>query len=265
MTHIPGLPLRGSARKGANESTCCQEGVPLRFYCGTSEVNWLSSFGTPLFISRSRLAGRRQFPRASAPWALDSGGFTELSLHGRWTVPPKQYALEARRFRQEVGNFDWAAIQDWMCEPHVLAKTGLSVKRHQRRTIQSFLTLKSLVPWFKWVPVLQGWDPADYLRHRDSYAAAGIDLTKEATVGLGSVCRRQNTLAVEQLIHRLHADGLGNLHGFGFKVLGLRRVGHLLKSADSMAWSVAYRWAKPGISRFDFARCWSERIPSAGG
>lgn len=36
-----------------------------------------------------------------------------------------------------------------------------------------------------------------------------------------------------------------SLHGFGIKVLGLRRYGHLLTSADSMAWSVAARRSAP--------------------
>jgi hypothetical protein len=31
------------------------------------------------------------------------------------------------------------------------------------------------------------------------------------------------------------------LHGFGVKVGGLRRIGHLLQSADSLAWSYAAR------------------------
>ncbi|WP_405736421.1 hypothetical protein OG607_44905 [Streptomyces sp. NBC_01537] len=39
-----------------------------------------------LFISRNRLKDRKTFPRARAPWALDSGSFTELKDHGRWRI-----------------------------------------------------------------------------------------------------------------------------------------------------------------------------------
>jgi O-acetyl-ADP-ribose deacetylase (regulator of RNase III) len=32
------------------------------------------------------------------PWALDSGGFTELSLHGRWKATPAAYVAAVRRY-----------------------------------------------------------------------------------------------------------------------------------------------------------------------
>jgi len=51
-------------------------------------------------------------PRARASWALDSGGFTELSMHGRWLTSPKEYAKRAERYRVEVGRLDFAAVQD---------------------------------------------------------------------------------------------------------------------------------------------------------
>jgi len=71
----------------------------------------------------------------------------------------------------------------------------------------------------------------------DLYAAAGIDLAAEPLVGLGSVCRRQATAEAHQIITALHARGITRLHGFGVKILGLARYGHLLASADSLAWS----------------------------
>lgn len=51
------------------------------FYLGTSEVRWLGQANVPLFISHRRLAPRKSFPRALTGWALDSGGFTELSMY----------------------------------------------------------------------------------------------------------------------------------------------------------------------------------------
>jgi hypothetical protein len=62
-------------------------------------------------------------------------------------------------------------------------------------------------------------------------------------VGLGSVCRRQDTGEVEALARELTAGGL-RLHGFGFKTKGLRRLGGILWSADSMAWSYSARAKK---------------------
>ena len=83
-------------------------------------------------------------PKARATWALDSGGFTELSKHGRWTVSAEKYVDEIRRF-QACGNLKWAAIQDWMCEPAIIhggvmqgsrfPGTGLSVVEHQMLSV----------------------------------------------------------------------------------------------------------------------------------
>lgn len=63
-------------------------------YLGTHETSWLRSAGVPLFISHRRLARlKRTLPVAIAPWALDSGGFSELSLHGGWKTTPSEYVV----------------------------------------------------------------------------------------------------------------------------------------------------------------------------
>ena len=73
------------------------------FYLGTHETSWLRRAGVPLFLSRRRLARLRgPLPAASCRWALDSGGFTELNLHGRWQTSPRQYAAEASRYAADV-------------------------------------------------------------------------------------------------------------------------------------------------------------------
>lgn len=218
-----------------------------RFLLGTHQPGWLAKAGVPLFVSDPRLRVYRRLPLAAAPWALDSGGFTELQQHGRWTCGPAEYAARVRRYRDGIGALMWAAPQDWMCEPIVIAGgragrltfagTGLSVAEHQRRTVASVLDLRALAPDILWLPVLQGYTAAEYLTCADLYAAAGVDLAAEPLTGLGSVCRRQATTEAEQIITALHARGITRLHGFGVKILGLRRYGHLLASADSLAWS----------------------------
>lgn len=217
------------------------------FLLGTHQPGWLARARVPLFVSDPRLRVYRRLPVAAAPWALDSGGFTELQQHGRWTVTPAGYAARVRRYRDEIGALTWAAPQDWMCEPIVIAGgragrltfagTGLNVAEHQRRTVASLLDLRALAPDIWWLPVLQGYTTAEYLACADLYAAAGVDLAAEPLVGLGSVCRRQATAEAHQIITALHARGITRLHGFGVKILGLRRYGHLLASADSLAWS----------------------------
>jgi hypothetical protein len=219
----------------------------LVFFLGTHHPGWLNTAQIPLFVSDRRLRAYRTLPRAATTWALDSGGFTELSRYGTWDHGPtaRQYAARIRRYRDQIGHLAWAAPQDWMCEPAITARTGLTVAAHQRHTITSVLTLRNTDPGLPVIPVLQGWTVTDYLRCADSYQRAGIDLNAEPVVGLGSVCRRQATTSIELIIGALHAHGITGLHGFGVKLHGLVRCGHLLASADSMAWSFAARHQPP--------------------
>ncbi len=209
------------------------------FYLG-ADVAGLG-WEVPVMISHGRLRDRKTLPRATAPWICDSRGFTELSQHGRWTITPEAYAKALLRYADEIGQLAWAAPQDWMCEPWILAKTGLTVEEHQGRTIESVQRLRDLVGGqVHIIPVLQGWTIGDYHRHVAMYRAVGIVLTTEPVVGLGSVCRRQNTTEIDTIAASLQGLGL-RLHGFGVKTEGLANYGPLLASADSFAWSYGAR------------------------
>lgn len=61
------------------------------FYLGTHMDGWLAHVGVPLFVSHRRLARRKTLPRARSGWALDSGGFSELSLYGEWRTTAEDY------------------------------------------------------------------------------------------------------------------------------------------------------------------------------
>ena len=52
---------------------------------------------------------------------------TEIAVSGEIS---RQYVREVRRFRDEIGNLQWASIQDHMCEPAVIngGKFGREVK-----------------------------------------------------------------------------------------------------------------------------------------
>jgi hypothetical protein len=242
------------------------------FYLGTHQPHWLWTAGFPLFVSHRQLA-RRHGPLwpAACRWALDSGGFTELSLHGRWVTPAAAYAEAVARYSGQLGRPDFAAPQDWMCEPAILARTGLTMREHQERTVASYLELHALAPDLPFIPVVQGWHLADYLACVELYKAAGVDLTREPLTGLGSVCRRQSTGRIAVIVTTLACLGL-RLHGFGIKTTGLHLYGHLLASADSMAWSYAARRAPalPGCTGhrncancLTYAARWRDRILAA--
>src|SRR6185437_11500360 len=104
------------------------------------------------------------------------------------------------------------------------------------------------------------------------YTTAGLDLTRERLVGLGSVCRRQSTDEIAAIVMRLYHLGL-RLHGFGVKTEGLRRYGRYLASADSMAWSLRGRYVRGCRHRMlqqrvpvseanclPFAQAWRHRV-----
>lgn len=232
---------------------------PDGFYLGVHEPSWLRAGGGlpgPLFVSRVRLAGRvprlrpgrpacfadgrRVYP-AAVDWACDSGGFSEIAAHGRWTLTPRQYAAELRHYREAIGRLQWAAPQDWMCEPPMLHKTGRTIADHQALTIESVAELRTLLGGdVHIVPVLQGWHVDDYLRHVELYVDAGFDLGAEPLVGLGSVCRRQALGEAKAIVEALAGLGI-KLHGFGMKTEGFTLYGAHLETADSMAWSTAGR------------------------
>lgn len=115
-------------------------------YLGTHRPNWLAKLSVPLFVSRRTLAKLRRLPRARGRWALDSGGFSELQLYGRWETTPEQYVDEVRRFIREIGGLDWAAIQDWMCEPQVI--NGMVRKVNPKAKRKAAI---NLAKWKQWV------------------------------------------------------------------------------------------------------------------
>ncbi len=76
-------------------------------------------------------------------WILDSGAFTEISTHGRWRTEPEEYAEKINRWKTN-GNLVAAVTQDYMCEPFILEKTGLTVEHHQALTIERYQRLLGL-------------------------------------------------------------------------------------------------------------------------
>lgn len=216
-----------------------ESGREFRFYLGAHDPNFMTSVKVPLFISQ-RVLSKVKRPCSYTKWALDSGAFTELSKYGRWLTSPGNYASMVRYWYDTIYGMEWAAIQDWMCEPFVLEKTGKTVVEHQRLTVQNYCRLLDLQPDIPWVPVLQGYEINEYMAHLRMYEDYGFDLTELSVVGVGSVCRRQSTDVDKavNIITELYNSRI-NLHAFGFKITGLSRCASMLVSSDSMAWSIA--------------------------
>lgn len=190
-------------------------------------------------ISAVTLKDRIRDIRAN-DWILDSGAFSQISRHGKFVITADEYLRLIERWSR-CGNMLAACTQDWMCEPFILEKTGLSIAQHHERTVLSYEYLSQRSQTYV-MPVLQGFEPKDYVHHLYEY---GLLIQPNAWVGVGSVCKRNgNSDAIEDILLAIkaHRPDL-KLHGFGLKIQALESgtVRSLLHSSDSMAWSYAGR------------------------
>ena len=207
---------------------------------------------------------------------IDSGAYTIIHKHGHY---PESHSVEnyARRlftlYTGGIVSILAAVAQDYMCEPHIRAKTGLSTEQHQRLTVERYDALKvelerlfeGPIP-FHLMPVLQGQTPEDYVRHIEMY---GDRLTRGMWVGVGSVCKRQgNVKSITSVLLAIKTARPDlQLHGFGVKLTALadKLVRKLLRTADSMAWSYAAFKQGRGRDANDWreARCFCAKVAVA--
>jgi hypothetical protein len=195
------------------------------------------------FISVHTIKNRRS-PFPCRRVVMDCGGFSTVDLHGGYPEPVAEYAKRIVKVRGWIGKRLLAAVsEDYMCEPFMLAKTGLTVADHQRLTIERYDALLDCnTAGVRIIPVLQGFRPHEYVEHIEAY---GARLKPRMWVGVGSVCKRNTSpAAVEAVLLAIHeARPDLRLHAFGVKstTLAMQLVRDLLFSADSMAWSLAAR------------------------
>lgn len=156
----------------------------MRFFTGLHQPSDARHFDAA-FVSVNRLRDRKG-PFQVGDWIMDSGAFTEISTHGHYRRDVAEYAGQIRRWKDN-GNLLAAVSQDWMCEPRIIAKTGLSIAEHQRLTIARYDELLAHDTGVYILPVLQGYAPDDYVRHIHAY---GARLAFDQWVGVGSVCKR---------------------------------------------------------------------------
>lgn len=166
----------------------------------------------------------------------------ELKMHSHFRASVADYAAQVIRWWR-CGCLVAAVSQDYMCEPLILKKTGLTVADHQRLTIERYDALRGFVgPMVYVMPVLQGYWPEEYVAHLEQYWTR---LRVGQWVGVGSVCKRNADVEeIEQVLMAIRRSRPDlKLHGFGVKLTALESsiVRECLWSADSMAWSYAAR------------------------
>lgn len=234
----------------------------MRFFTGLHQPSDARHFDAA-FVSVNRLRGRKG-AFAVGDWIMDSGAFSEISQHGRYRHSVAEYADEIRRWSGN-GNLLAAVAQDWMCEPWIVAKTGLSVFEHQKRTVKRYddliADLASTGTGVYVMPVLQGYEPSSYIRHLIMY---GSRLAPGAWVGVGSVCKRNGDVRAIQTVLLGIKEWRPDLrlHGFGLKTTALADplVRSLLETADSMAWSFAARREQRNPNDWREAKRWASAI-----
>ena len=231
----------------------------MRFFVGLHQPADTKHFDGS-FVSVNRLRTRKS-PLEIGDWIMDSGAFTTIATHGGYPYPVSEYAEQIRKGKGS-GNLLAAAAQDYMCEPVMLERTGLTVADHQRLTIERYDALLAEDTGVYILPVLQGYEPSEYVEHIRQYADR---LKPGMWVGVGSVCKRNgNPSAIAAVLYSIKKERPDLLlHGFGLKAtaFGSSLITRLLHSADSMAWSYAarregrnqndWREAKKWISRGD--------------
>ncbi len=211
----------------------------MRFFIGLHQPSDAKHFDSA-FVSVNRLRNRKG-AFAVGDWIMDSGAFSTIATHGGYPHPVEEYAEHIKRWKSN-GNLLAAVSQDYMCEPVMLEKTGLSITEHQRLTIERYDALLRCETGCYIMPVLQGYAPDDYVSHIRQY---GNRLKKGAWVGVGSICKRNASpcLILDVLIAIKTERPDLDLHGFGLKTTALAHgtIRALLFTADSMAWSFAAR------------------------
>jgi len=183
---------------------------------------------------------KRTGPFEVSDCMMDSGAFTQIAKHGGYPNPPEAYAADIIRWSTH-GNLLCAVSQDYMTEPAMLEKTGLTVAEHQRLTIERYDRIRANAPASVHIlPALQGYDPAEYVEHIRQY---GARLTPGMWVGVGSVCKRNsNPAAIEEVLRAIKAERPDlKLHGFGLQLTALSNP-----PTSETTWSRATVW--PGRS-----------------
>lgn len=200
--------------------------------------------GAPILVSANAFWRNGRFGLPNGPIfggadaALDSAGFVAMMLYWgyRWSLG--DYVDFAGRAKPT-----WWAAPDYCCEPEIARDRAEVLERVERTVFK--------LDWARQVaadrgvpppmPVLQGWEPDDYLR------CAGMMPDLPALVGLGSVCRRPlggrtGVLRVVAALDRALPRHV-RLHLFGVKGSAITALaGHpRILSVDSAAWDVSAR------------------------
>jgi len=215
----------------------------MKIYLGIYQIKHAQYAPQFMFSVRRLISRRTSVPFNNYNWMLDSGAFSEINLNGKYTFTPEEY-LHYVELHQPTLFFN----MDYICEPFVLQKTGMTVKQHQSKTLDNQIRIMDLLDNYdiksNFAGCIQGWQISDYLNCIDMLKEHGLITS---IMGVGSICRRNSEYQIIKILEAIKQE-LPNtkLHGFGIKtdILKIPIVYKYLNSCDSMAWSFAGRKSK---------------------
>ena len=114
----------------------------MKFYIGiyqSSQMAWIPEYFMLSYQVVKRLKRAWSIPDR-LEWVMDSGGFSELKLRGKYTFTPEEYIKKVEQWQP-----DFFINMDYMCEPTQLNKTGLSLEEHLQLTIENQIKLQDLL------------------------------------------------------------------------------------------------------------------------
>jgi len=164
---------------------------------------------------------------------VDSGAFQLFGKYKDYPFTPQQYINFISKVKP-----NYYASMDYPCEQFVRQKIGVTVKQAVDKTIENLTKLiDTQVEKSTLVPVIQGWEPSDYVYCIDRLKEQGM--LKEY-MGIGTLCRRGKTPEILKIIKVVKNElpAWVKLHGFGVKISILKHPMSykLLTSCDSASW-----------------------------
>lgn len=167
---------------------------------------------------------------------LDSGAFGSAFWDGGYTYSCANYLNLVEHVQP-----DWWATMDYPCEPHIryggYPSGVMPIEAKLRLTVENTAYLaESGIGGF--VPVIQGWEIADYLHCVDLLERANL---LRPVMGVGSICRRGSQANVVAILRALRARLPDvRFHAFGAKLATCTYANgealNYLHSLDTAAW-----------------------------
>lgn len=185
-----------------------------------------------------------KIPETMKEIAADCGGFVATRKWGNYRYEPAQYIDWLASFSPQ-----WAAMMDYCCEDEITSgKAGVVRERQQATTGMAWRLWDEYrsLEW-AWVPTIQGWHVADYLRHASEMKPLITEMQSHYgsvsafRVGIGTLCARASATMIREVVTAVARELPGvPLHLWGVKLSVMQSPIHLpqqVVSVDSGAWN----------------------------